>query len=112
MNEMSGAVVLERPGARVRAALLAADRRQVPYRHWLLTRVLPESRDPLAEHRPDVIGAALVALGVGAIALGLVEAPDWGWGSPKVIGLLVLAICTLLEIVVRVFVAGCGFGDG
>jgi EmrB/QacA subfamily drug resistance transporter len=55
-------------------------------------RVLPESRDPLAGHRPDVIGAALVAVGVGAIALGLVEAPDWGWASARVLSLYAAAL--------------------
>jgi EmrB/QacA subfamily drug resistance transporter len=58
-------------------------------------RVLPESRDPLAEHRPDVIGAALVAIGVGAIALGLVEAPDWGWASARVLGLYAAAVVAI-----------------
>jgi EmrB/QacA subfamily drug resistance transporter len=58
-------------------------------------RVLPESRDPLAKARPDVIGAALVAVGVGAIALGLVEAPDWGWASARVLGLYAAALVAM-----------------
>jgi MFS family permease len=64
-------------------------------------RVLPESRDPLAEHRPDVIGAALVALGVGSIALGLVEAPDWGWASARVLGLYAAALLAMAAVVWR-----------
>jgi MFS family permease len=31
-------------------------------------------------------GAALVAAAVGALSLGVVEAPGWGWGSPRAIG--------------------------
>jgi EmrB/QacA subfamily drug resistance transporter len=64
-------------------------------------RVLPESRDPLAEHRPDVIGAALVAIGVGAIALGLVEAPDWGWASTRVLGLYGAALLAVVVVGLR-----------
>jgi EmrB/QacA subfamily drug resistance transporter len=55
-------------------------------------RVLPESRDPLAQHRPDALGAGFVALGVGAVALGLVESPDWGWASARVLGLYAAAL--------------------
>jgi EmrB/QacA subfamily drug resistance transporter len=64
-------------------------------------RVLPESSDPRAEHRPDVIGAALVAAGVGAIALGLVEGPDWGWASGRVLGLYAAAVVAVVGVVMR-----------
>jgi EmrB/QacA subfamily drug resistance transporter len=64
-------------------------------------RVLPESRDPLAEHRPDVIAAALVAVGVGAVALGLVEGPDWGWASGRVLGLYAVAVAALVIVLMR-----------
>jgi EmrB/QacA subfamily drug resistance transporter len=64
-------------------------------------RVLPESRDPLAEHRPDLIGATLVAVGVGAVALGLVEGPDWGWASVRVIGLYAVAVAALAVVLLR-----------
>ncbi|MGI5404271.1 MFS transporter [Streptomyces sp. CA-135486] len=34
--------------------------------------------------RGDLIGAALLTAGIGAVALGLVKAPDWGWTSGSV----------------------------
>jgi EmrB/QacA subfamily drug resistance transporter len=43
-------------------------------------RILRESRDSSAR-RPDLPGTALLAAAVGLLALGLVEAPDWGWAS-------------------------------
>src|SRR3954469_16901384 len=43
------------------------------------TRVLRESRDPEEAARADSLGAALLTAAVGALALGLVKAPDWGW---------------------------------
>ncbi|WP_051467927.1 MFS transporter [Actinomadura oligospora] len=35
---------------------------------------------------PDLLGAALLALGVAGIVLGLVRGPDWGWSSGRVLG--------------------------
>jgi EmrB/QacA subfamily drug resistance transporter len=38
--------------------------------------------------RPDPLGAALVTVGVGALALGLVKGADWGWTSTATIAVL------------------------
>jgi EmrB/QacA subfamily drug resistance transporter len=46
-------------------------------------RLLPRSRDASVTRIPDVLGATLLALGVGALALGLVQGPDWGWVGAK-----------------------------
>ncbi len=60
----------------------------------LATRVVPESRDDRVQGRPDLIGAALLAASVGLVALALVKAPGWGWGSAAFIGtLLASAAC-------------------
>ncbi len=47
-------------------------------------RLLRESRDETQE-RPDMLGSALIVLGIGVLALGLVKAPAWGWGSARTI---------------------------
>ncbi|NUU24878.1 MAG: DHA2 family efflux MFS transporter permease subunit [Streptomycetaceae bacterium] len=39
----------------------------------------PAARTPL----PDLLGAAVFVVGIGALALGLVKADDWGWASPR-----------------------------
>ena len=49
----------------------------------LAVRTVPESRDPSASGRPDVLGAGFLAAAVGLVALALVEAPSWGWGSAR-----------------------------
>jgi EmrB/QacA subfamily drug resistance transporter len=41
---------------------------------------------------PDLGGAALVTLAVAAFCGALVQAPDWGWLSPRTIGALVVAV--------------------
>jgi EmrB/QacA subfamily drug resistance transporter len=68
---------------------------------WLARRVLPESKDDQLEGRPDVLGAGLLALSVGALAFGLVKAPDWGWGSTAFIGTLIAAAVAGAAVVAR-----------
>ena len=50
---------------------------------------LPESRGRAA--RIDLPGVAMAAIGAVALAWGLVRTADVGWGSPQVIGALILA---------------------
>lgn len=47
---------------------------------------VPDSRDPSAGRRPDLLGAVLVATAVGGLALGLVQGQVWGWAGLRVIG--------------------------
>jgi EmrB/QacA subfamily drug resistance transporter len=47
-------------------------------------RILRESRDSAAT-LPDALGVVLLTLAMGALSLGIVEGPDWGWGSPGVL---------------------------
>jgi len=54
----------------------------------LAARIVPESRDQHTRGRPDLAGAALLAAAVGLVALALVKAPGWGWGSARFLGLL------------------------
>src|SRR5262249_61136215 len=51
-----------------------------------------ESRDERVAGRSDVAGAVLLAACVGLIALVLVKAPVWGWGSDAFLGTFVGAI--------------------
>src|SRR5450755_19668 len=67
----------------------------------LATRVVPESKDEHVQGRPDLLGAGLLAAAVGLIALALVEAPDWGWGSARVACLWVAAVACGAAMVAR-----------
>jgi MFS family permease len=60
----------------------------------LTSRVVPESKDDRIQGRPDIIGAGLLAAAVGLVALALVEAPGWGWGSASFVGLLLAALAS------------------
>jgi EmrB/QacA subfamily drug resistance transporter len=64
-------------------------------------RVLRESRDEAPGHRPDLLGALLLCVGVGALALGIVEGNDWGWTSGRVVGAEALALLSLVAFSAR-----------
>jgi EmrB/QacA subfamily drug resistance transporter len=67
----------------------------------LVPRSIPESRDPKAHPRPDIVGAVLLAAAVGLIALAMVKAPEWGWVSARVLLLLVVALLGLGGVVLH-----------
>ena len=48
-----------------------------------------------AEALPDATGALLFTVAIGALALGLVKADDWGWTSPAFFGSLIAAVVLL-----------------
>jgi NTE family protein len=62
-------------------------------------RGLVESRASGRRRVPDLRGAALLALALGCLTLGLVKGPDWGWVSPATIGSFLAAVVTMLGFV-------------
>lgn len=63
-------------------------------------RVLQEVREP-EDGRPDLLGAAELALGIGLLTLGIVKGPDWGWADPRDLACLTGAIALVVAFVVR-----------
>jgi EmrB/QacA subfamily drug resistance transporter len=61
-------------------------------------RYVPESRDP-RPGRFDLIGAALSTAGFSILVYAVIEAPDEGWLSGIVLGLLALAVALLAAFV-------------
>jgi EmrB/QacA subfamily drug resistance transporter len=45
-------------------------------------RTLDEIREP-DDGRPDLLGAAELALGIALLTLGIVKGPEWGWADPR-----------------------------
>ena len=54
-------------------------------------RIVPTSRESQRSAIPDLVGAAVLTVAIGALALGLVKAPNWGWGSASTLGALLVA---------------------
>ncbi|MFE7168808.1 DHA2 family efflux MFS transporter permease subunit [Streptomyces sp. NPDC057616] len=50
---------------------------------------------------PDLLGSALLAAAIGLLSLGIVKAPDWGWGSGAVLGSLAGAVVLTVLLLVR-----------
>jgi EmrB/QacA subfamily drug resistance transporter len=67
----------------------------------LAARVVPESKDGQARGRPDLAGAGLLAAAVGLVALALVKAPEWGWGSAAFLGTLLASLACGAAMVIR-----------
>jgi EmrB/QacA subfamily drug resistance transporter len=62
--------------------------------------LLKEVRDP-AGARPDLIGAGLFTAGIASLTLAIVKGQQWGWGSARVVGLLVGAAALVFAVAVR-----------
>jgi EmrB/QacA subfamily drug resistance transporter len=62
-------------------------------------RVLPNIPVGRYTGRPDLFGATIFAVAIGALALGLVKSPDWGWTSLRVMSALALSVVLLLAFV-------------
>jgi len=50
-----------------------------------------ESCDETVARTLDVAGIVTISIGLGALTLALLQAHDWGWGSPATAGLLAVA---------------------
>jgi EmrB/QacA subfamily drug resistance transporter len=64
-------------------------------------RLLRETRDPDRGAVPDMLGVVLLAGGVGALSLAIVEATSWGWGSARIVGSFCAAAVLLAAFVAR-----------
>ena len=64
------------------------------------TLTLPRSRGA-AERLPDPVGTVLLGVGVGALALGTAQGPDWGWASPETILFLAGGLLAVLAALIR-----------
>jgi EmrB/QacA subfamily drug resistance transporter len=58
---------------------------------WAIRRDKPEQR----EHGIDYAGVVTLSLALVAVLIALDQATDWGWGDPRIIGLLTLCAVML-----------------
>ncbi len=63
--------------------------------------VLTEARDPARGRRPDLVGALLLCVGVGALALGIVKGDQWDWVGGRVALSEATALVALAAFAVR-----------
>ena len=73
----------------------------------------PEARDDVADRGIDLPGNLALTVGLGALVLAVIQAPEWGWGSPAVVALFLASVVSLALFVVieqRVRVPMLDFG--
>ena len=61
----------------------------------LAVRMVPDSRDAAVTRTPDLVGAAQLAVAIGALSLGLVKGSDWGWASASTITCFAITVLGL-----------------
>jgi MFS family permease len=49
---------------------------------------------------PDLLGSLMIVVTIGAISLGLLNGPNWGWGSAKIIGSWAAAVAAAVAFLV------------
>ena len=68
---------------------------------WIAARHIPESRDPSARGRPDILGTAAITVGLAGVSYALIEAPSRGWVfvtvTAVVVGAAALVAFPLIE---------------
>lgn len=63
---------------------------------WFLVHV----KEPESEERQiDYAGITAISVGLVSLLIALDQVDDWGWGDPKVIGLLAVAVAALIAFV-------------
>lgn len=62
---------------------------------------LPEARAAVRGALPDIPGAVILIVAVSALSLALVEGPDWGWASWRVLLSIVVAVVSLAVFLAR-----------
>ena len=60
---------------------------------------IDETRDTSREQRLDLPGLVTSAVGLFALTYGLIETNTHAWGSPRVLGLLAVAVVSLARFV-------------
>lgn len=67
---------------------------------WVANRHVPETRDESVRSAPlDLRAAAVTAIGLAAGTYGLTEGPQRGWGSPVVVGSILIGVAGLVAFV-------------
>jgi EmrB/QacA subfamily drug resistance transporter len=59
-------------------------------------RVLPTVRGEASGRGPDLLGASLLTVSIGALSLGLVKGGEWGWDSGRIVGSFVASAVLLV----------------
>jgi EmrB/QacA subfamily drug resistance transporter len=68
---------------------------------WIAARHMPESRDPNAAGSIDATGAVLALLWLSSLTYALIEGPVSGWGSARIVALLLVSLICFVALLLR-----------
>ena len=68
---------------------------------YFAVRRVPDTTHKDPDAGIDFVGAALLTVGIGSLALALVQGPDWGWTDNRVLIAFAVAAVTLLSFLVE-----------
>jgi EmrB/QacA subfamily drug resistance transporter len=63
--------------------------------------LVPDSDHDRGLLLPDLLGGLILIVSIGALATGLVKAPEWGWGSASTLAALLLSAVALVGFLLR-----------
>jgi MFS family permease len=63
-------------------------------------KFVPSAKRIVTSRLPDMLGGGLLIVAIGALALGLVKAPDWGWAADRTVLCWVVSAVALAAFVV------------
>ncbi|MFC4604004.1 DHA2 family efflux MFS transporter permease subunit [Rhodococcus kronopolitis] len=58
-------------------------------------RIVPNVRTDTDDGPLDLLGAGLLTAGIGALSLGLVQGPEWGWTDPSILASFAVALAAV-----------------
>ncbi|MGW1542126.1 MFS transporter [Streptomyces sp. NPDC002309] len=62
----------------------------------MAARLLPAGRQGADTRLPDLLGGALLVVAIGALALGLVQGPEWGWTAGSTLAAFAVSAAALV----------------
>jgi len=63
---------------------------------WIIVKFfVQESKNEEQNTKIDIPGLLLLIVGIGALIMGVIQGPEWGWSSPVILGIFALSIVCL-----------------
>lgn len=68
---------------------------------WGANKLIPKSESNTAARIPDLLGAGLLAIALGALSLALIKGAEWGWLSVSTVTAIAIAVIASAAMVYR-----------
>jgi len=63
---------------------------------WIMVKILvKESKNEEQNTKIDIPGLILLIVGIGSLIMAVIQGPEWGWTSPRILGAFALSVICL-----------------